>query len=64
MVKIKLLQSNLLKNEMKQYKPNLLNCKTDEMIANCARSFKEVVTGKVLVGLVNKINKEVETVSA
>ncbi|RAR47768.1 ACP S-malonyltransferase [Flavobacterium lacus] len=35
-----------------------------QMIADGAASFTEVGPGKVLVGLVNKINKEVETVSA
>ena len=35
-----------------------------QMIADGATSFTEVGPGKVLVGLVNKINKEVETVSA
>lgn len=34
------------------------------MIADGATSFTEVGPGKVLVGLVNKINKEVETISA
>jgi [acyl-carrier-protein] S-malonyltransferase len=34
------------------------------MIADGAASFTEVGPGKVLVGLVNKINKEVETISA
>ncbi|BCY27438.1 ACP S-malonyltransferase [Flavobacterium okayamense] len=36
----------------------------NQMIADGATSFTEVGPGKVLVGLVNKINKEVETVSA
>ncbi len=35
-----------------------------QMIADGATSFTEVGPGKVLVGLVNKINKEVETISA
>lgn len=35
-----------------------------QMIADGALSFTEVGPGKVLVGLVNKINKEVETISA
>ncbi|WP_136668617.1 ACP S-malonyltransferase [Flavobacterium sp. H122] len=35
-----------------------------QMIADGASSFTEVGPGKVLVGLVNKINKEVETISA
>lgn len=35
-----------------------------QMIADGAQSFTEVGPGKVLVGLVNKINKEVETISA
>ena len=35
-----------------------------QMIADGATSFTEVGPGKVLVGLVNKIDKEVETVSA
>ena len=35
-----------------------------KMIADGATSFTEVGPGKVLVGLVNKINKEVETISA
>ena len=35
-----------------------------QMIADGATSFTEVGTGKVLVGLVNKIDKEVETISA
>jgi len=35
-----------------------------QMIADGATSFTEVGPGKVLVGLVNKINKDVETVSA
>ncbi|MGH2664470.1 ACP S-malonyltransferase [Flavobacterium sp.] len=35
-----------------------------QMIADGAISFTEVGPGKVLVGLVNKINKEVETISA
>jgi [acyl-carrier-protein] S-malonyltransferase len=36
----------------------------NQMIANGATSFTEVGPGKVLVGLVNKIDKEVETISA
>lgn len=36
----------------------------NQMIADGATSFTEVGPGKVLVGLVNKINKEVETISA
>lgn len=36
----------------------------NQMIADGATSFTEVGPGKVLVGLVNKINKDVETVSA
>lgn len=36
----------------------------NQMITDGATSFTEVGPGKVLVGLVNKINKEVETVSA
>lgn len=36
----------------------------NQMIADGATSFTEVGPGKVLVGLVNKINKEVETFSA
>ncbi|MBP6038707.1 MAG: ACP S-malonyltransferase [Flavobacterium sp.] len=36
----------------------------NKMIADGAASFTEVGPGKVLVGLVNKINKEVETISA
>ena len=36
----------------------------NQMIADGATSFTEVGPGKVLVGLVNKINKEVETMSA
>jgi len=35
-----------------------------QMIADGATSFTEVGPGKVLVGLINKINKEVETISA
>lgn len=35
-----------------------------QMIADGASSFTEVGPGKVLVGLVNKINKEAETISA
>ena len=35
-----------------------------QMIADGATSFTEVGPGKVLVGLVNKINKEIETISA
>ncbi len=35
-----------------------------QMVADGATSFTEVGPGKVLVGLVNKINKEVETISA
>ena len=35
-----------------------------QLIADGATSFTEVGPGKVLVGLVNKINKEVETISA
>jgi [acyl-carrier-protein] S-malonyltransferase len=35
-----------------------------QMIADGATSFTEVGPGKVLVGLVNKINREVETISA
>ena len=35
-----------------------------QMIKDGATSFTEVGPGKVLVGLVNKINKEVETISA
>ena len=35
-----------------------------QMIADGATSFTEVGPGKVLVGLVNKINKDVETISA
>jgi [acyl-carrier-protein] S-malonyltransferase len=35
-----------------------------QMIADGATSFTEVGPGKVLAGLVNKINKEMETVSA
>jgi [acyl-carrier-protein] S-malonyltransferase len=34
------------------------------MISDGATSFTEVGPGKVLVGLVNKINREVETISA
>ena len=34
------------------------------MIVDGVISFIEVGLGKVLVGLVNKINKEVETISA
>ena len=36
----------------------------NQMITDGATSFTEVGPGKVLVGLVNKINKEVETISA
>ena len=36
----------------------------NQMIADGASSFTEVGPGKVLVGLVNKIDKEVETISA
>ena len=36
----------------------------NQMIADGATSFTEVGPGKVLVGLVNKINKEIETISA
>lgn len=36
----------------------------EQMIADGATSFTEVGPGKVLVGLVNKINKEVTTISA
>lgn len=36
----------------------------NQMIADGATSFTEVGPGKVLVGLINKINKEVETISA
>ncbi len=36
----------------------------NQMIADGATSFTEVGPGKVLIGLVNKINKEVETISA
>lgn len=36
----------------------------NQMIADGATSFTEVGPGKVLVGLVNKINKDVETISA
>jgi [acyl-carrier-protein] S-malonyltransferase len=35
-----------------------------QMIKDGATSFTEVGPGKVLVGLVNKIDKEVETISA
>jgi [acyl-carrier-protein] S-malonyltransferase len=35
-----------------------------QMIADGATSFTEVGPGKVLIGLVNKINKEVSTISA
>jgi [acyl-carrier-protein] S-malonyltransferase len=35
-----------------------------QMIKDGATSFTEVGPGKVLVGLVNKINKEIETISA
>lgn len=35
-----------------------------QMIADGATSFTEVGPGKVLIGLVNKINKDVETISA
>ncbi len=35
-----------------------------QMIADGATSFTEVGPGKVLVGLINKINKDVETISA
>jgi [acyl-carrier-protein] S-malonyltransferase len=34
------------------------------MIADGAKSFTEVGPGKVLVGLINKIHKEAETISA
>jgi len=34
------------------------------MIADGATSFTEVGPGKVLVGLVNKINKDIPTISA
>lgn len=36
----------------------------NQMITDGATSFTEVGPGKVLVGLVNKINKEIETISA
>ena len=36
----------------------------NQMITDGASSFTEVGPGKVLVGLVNKINKEIETISA
>jgi len=36
----------------------------NQMIADGATSFTEVGPGKVLVGLINKINKDVETISA
>jgi [acyl-carrier-protein] S-malonyltransferase len=36
----------------------------NQMIADGASSFTEVGPGKVLVGLVNKIDREVETISA
>ncbi|MEY2702419.1 MAG: Malonyl CoA-acyl carrier protein transacylase [Bacteroidota bacterium] len=36
----------------------------NQMISDGATSFTEVGPGKVLVGLVNKINKEIETISA
>ena len=36
----------------------------NQMIADGATSFTEVGPGKVLVGLINKINKEAETISA
>jgi [acyl-carrier-protein] S-malonyltransferase len=36
----------------------------NQMIADGATSFTEVGPGKVLVGLINKINKEIETISA
>jgi [acyl-carrier-protein] S-malonyltransferase len=36
----------------------------NQMIADGATSFTEVGPGKVLVGLVNKINRDVETISA
>jgi [acyl-carrier-protein] S-malonyltransferase len=35
-----------------------------QMIKDGATSFTEVGPGKVLVGLVNKIDKEIETISA
>jgi [acyl-carrier-protein] S-malonyltransferase len=56
-----------------EIKNNLISQLTDavkwtqsvnQMIADGATSFTEVGPGKVLVGLVNKINKEVETISA
>jgi [acyl-carrier-protein] S-malonyltransferase len=44
--------------------PVLWTQSVNQMIADGAASFTEVGPGKVLVGLVNKINKEVETISA
>lgn len=60
-------------NDPEEIKKNLISQLTapvkwtqsvQQMIADGAKSFTEVGPGKVLVGLINKINKEAETFSA